>query len=130
MRWPFNRRVDPVHPWGALALAVAIASIIDAVLATIHATEVDFRWWWPTNWMAVPSVIFVAGVILLAVPLRRSSPEPPEPLSSSGQITRAAEAQREITAGHSAGQAVGEENPNEIGLLSDDLVAVLDDGRL
>src|SRR6266567_8410766 len=76
MRWAFNRRVDPVHAWGALALAVAIAGVIATELATLHASEANFRWWWPTVWMAVPTVIFIVGLILLFVPIQRLSTAP------------------------------------------------------
>lgn len=73
MQWPFNRRADPVHAWGALALSVAIAGVIATELATLHASEANFRWWWPTNWMAVPLGIFLIGCALLIVPLQRSA---------------------------------------------------------
>lgn len=36
------------------------------------AADSQFRWWWPTNWMAVPSAIFFVGRLLVAVPVRRS----------------------------------------------------------
>ena len=55
-------------------IAVGTAGLIGipAVLATLHAADSQFRWWWPTNWMAVPSVIFCVGFLLVAVPVRRS----------------------------------------------------------
>jgi hypothetical protein len=55
-----------------IAVGTAVLVGIPAVLATLHAADSQFRWWWPTNWMAVPSVIFVAGCLLVAVPVRRS----------------------------------------------------------
>ena len=55
-----------------IAVGTAVLVGIPAVLATLHATDSQFRWWWPTNWMAVPSVIFFAGCLLVAVPVRRS----------------------------------------------------------
>ncbi len=82
MRWPFDRRVDPLHAWGALALAVAIAGVIATELATLHASEANFRWWWPTVWMAVPTAVFIVGLILLFVPIRRLSTAPPDSLSA------------------------------------------------
>jgi tetratricopeptide (TPR) repeat protein len=54
-----------------IAVGTAVLVGIPAVLATLHAADSQFRWWWPTNWMAVPSVIFVAGCLLVAVPIRR-----------------------------------------------------------
>lgn len=76
MRWPFNRRVDPVHAWGTLTVAVGVAGVIATELATLHASQADFRWWWPTNWMIIPLVIFVGGIALLVVPVRRSPRAP------------------------------------------------------
>ncbi len=61
-----------MHAWGALTLAVGIAGVIATVLATLHANEANFRWWWPTTWMAVPAAIFVVGLLLLVLPLRHS----------------------------------------------------------
>jgi hypothetical protein len=55
-----------------IAVGTAVLVGIPAVLATLHAADSQFRWWWPTNWMAVPSVIFLAGCLLVAVPVRRS----------------------------------------------------------
>ena len=56
-------------------------------LATLHAADSQFRWWWPTNWMAVPSVIFVAGCLLVAVPVRRS---PAQGAVGAASLTRPA----------------------------------------
>jgi tetratricopeptide (TPR) repeat protein len=110
-----------VHSWGALALAVAIAGVIATELATIHASEANFRWWWPTNWVAVPAIIFVTGLILLAVPLRRSIPERAQSVPESP-----VQNWREIS---------GNRHPEPAridgsGLSSDDLVAVLSKGHL
>ena len=58
-----------------IAVGTAVLVGIPAVLATLHAADSQFRWWWPTNWMAVPLVIFIAGCLLVAVPVRRS-PDP------------------------------------------------------
>ena len=55
-------------------MAVGIAGVIGTDLATLHANETNFRWWWPTGWMAAPAAIFVVGLLLLFVPLRRSPP--------------------------------------------------------
>ncbi|MGA2826142.1 MAG: hypothetical protein ABSF03_08460 [Streptosporangiaceae bacterium] len=75
MRWPFDRRVDAAHAWGVIAVGTAVLVGIPAVLATLHAADSQFRWWWPTSWMAVPLIIFIAGCLLVAVPVRRS-PDP------------------------------------------------------
>ena len=45
---------------------------LPAVLATLHAADARFRWWWPTNWMALPLIIFAAGCLLVTAPVRRS----------------------------------------------------------
>jgi NACHT domain-containing protein len=55
-------------------VAVGIAGVIGTDLATLHANETNFRWWWPTGWMVAPAAIFVVGLLLLFVPLRRSPP--------------------------------------------------------
>lgn len=85
MRWPFEKRVEPTHAWGALSLGAVGLIGIPTVLATLHATESSFRWWWPTNWMIVPLVIFVVGLALLFLPVRRSQlaePIPSRPLAA------------------------------------------------
>ena len=55
-----------------IAVGTAVLVGIPAVLDPLHAADAHLRWWWPTSWMAVPSVIFVAGCLLVAVPVRRS----------------------------------------------------------
>lgn len=42
------------------------------VLATLHSNDSHFRWWWPTNWLLLPLLIFVIGLVLLVVPVQRS----------------------------------------------------------
>jgi hypothetical protein len=90
MRWPYNRRVEAVHAWGALTVAVGLAGAIAAELATVEGSAVGFRWWWPSGWMAIPAGCFVLGLLLLFVPLRRSPPAvmKPEAISqaSGGSI--------------------------------------------
>jgi len=71
VKWPYNRRIDPAHAWGVVAIGTAGLMAIPAILATLHATDSRFRWWWPTNWMAVPAAIFLLGVGLAALPVRR-----------------------------------------------------------
>ena len=61
--------------------------VLPGPLATLHAADSQFRWWWPTNWMAVPSVIFVAGCLLVAVPVRRS---PAQGAVGAASLTRPA----------------------------------------
>jgi hypothetical protein len=77
MEWPYDRRIEPTHAWGVIAVGTAAIIGIPAVLATLHATDSHFGWWWPTDWMIVPVAILVIGLILLAVPLRRSVPPSP-----------------------------------------------------
>ena len=55
-----------------IAVGTAFIVGIPAVLVALHAGDSQFRWWWPTNWMAVPSVVFLAGCFLVAVPVRRT----------------------------------------------------------
>ena len=70
-----------------IAVGTAVLVGIPAVLATLHAADTQFRWWWPTNWMAIPSVIFLAGCLLVAVPVRRS---PDQSAVSAASLTRPA----------------------------------------
>ena len=77
MRWPYDKRAEATHAWGALAVGTAMLIGIPTVLATIHATEPHFRWWWPTTWMMLPLVIIAIGLVLLLVPVRRSRVESP-----------------------------------------------------
>ena len=75
MRWPYDKRAESAHAWGALGLGAAGAVGISTVLATLHATDPRFRWWWPTDWMALPVCFFLVGIVLLLVPLRQSRPK-------------------------------------------------------
>jgi len=72
MHWPFSRRADPVHAWGTITVAIGVAGVIAAELATLHANQPHFRWWWPTNWLVIPVVILLVGILLLVIPVRRS----------------------------------------------------------
>jgi hypothetical protein len=67
--------------------ATAFLVGIPAVLATLHAADSQFRWWWPTDWMAVPSVIFFAGCLLVAIPVRQS---PDNGVVGTASLTRPA----------------------------------------
>jgi hypothetical protein len=74
VRWPYNKRADAAHAWGAIGAGAAGLLGISAILATVNGAHPGFHWWWPTNWMAVPLTVLAFGVILLVVPLRRSGP--------------------------------------------------------
>ena len=113
MRWPFDRRVDAAHAWGVIAVGTAVLVGLPAVLATLHAADARFRWWWPTNWMAIPSIIFAAGCLLVAIPVRRTpdpraagAASPPRPAVPSPGDDRAGAAVR-------PGQVVAGEIPRE-----------------
>src|SRR6058998_2392170 len=73
VRWPFDKRVEPTHAWGVVAVGTAGLISIPTALVALHANEPAFHWWWPTNWMIVPAVIFLGGIALLVVPVRRSA---------------------------------------------------------
>jgi hypothetical protein len=77
VRWPYDKRADATHAWGALGVGTAMLIGIPTVLATIHATDPHFRWWWPTTWMMLPLVIIAIGLVLLLAPVRRSGVERP-----------------------------------------------------
>ena len=46
-------------------------------LAGLNGTQAHFRWWWPTDWMAIPAAILAIGVALLVFPVRRAAAAPP-----------------------------------------------------
>lgn len=71
MRWPYNARVDTVHAWGTVGAGIAILVGIAGSLASAHGSEPHFRWWWPTNWMIVPVVVIIIGLVMVVAPLRR-----------------------------------------------------------
>lgn len=60
-------------------MGAAGVGVIWTVLATLHATDPHFRWWWPTNWTAVPLAVVALGVMLLLIPIRRSKDRSPGP---------------------------------------------------
>jgi TIR domain len=72
VNWPYERRVDPAHAWGVIAVGSAGLAGIPTILATLHATDSHFQWWWPTDWMIAPAVIFLTGMTLAALPVRRA----------------------------------------------------------
>ena len=73
MGWPYDKRVDPIHAWGAIAAGIAIAGAFYAARALNPHTAKS--WLWPTNWMIVPVIVTVVGLILLFLPIRRSRHE-------------------------------------------------------
>jgi hypothetical protein len=80
VKWPYQRRVDAAHAWGMAAVGTAGLVAIPTILATLHATDDHFRWWWPTNWMIVPAAIFLVGLALTVLPVMR-------PVNASTEIT-------------------------------------------
>lgn len=104
MRWPYDERVEAAHAWGTLAVGSAAIVGIPTVLAAVHASDLHFSWWWPTNWMAVPLIILVIGLALLVIPLKRSqSLASVEPESSSERTTIGIEQTAERVAGNMTG---------------------------
>ena len=96
-----------------IAVGTAVLVGLPAVLATLHAADARFRWWWPTSWMAIPSIIFAAGCLLVAIPVRRTpdphvagAASPPRPAVPSPGDNRAGAAVR-------PGQVVAGEIPRE-----------------
>ena len=73
MRWPYDKRVDPIHAWGAIAAGIAIAGAFYAARALNPHTAKS--WLWPTNWMIISVIVIGAGLILLFLPVRRSRRE-------------------------------------------------------
>ena len=70
MRWPYDKRADPIHAWGTIAAGIATVGALYAARALNPRTAKS--WWWPTNWMIIPVIIIGVGLILLALPVRRS----------------------------------------------------------
>lgn len=62
--------MEPAHAWGVLGLGIAVLLAVPPIYASQHSGS--FRWWWPTDWMALPLVLCAVGITLLLVPLRRS----------------------------------------------------------
>jgi hypothetical protein len=56
-----------------LTCLVGIASIFEG----LQGTRPGYCWWWPTAWMLAPLLLTLAGVALLAVPVRRASAAEP-----------------------------------------------------
>jgi hypothetical protein len=75
MKWPYNKRLDPILPGTLVTVAAGATFAIPPSLASPHVP-----WAWPTNWMAVPVAALVLGFVLLAVPLKRAEAPPPPPL--------------------------------------------------
>ena len=73
MRWPYDKRVDPIHAWGAIAAGIAIAGAFYAARAL--NPHIAKSWLWPTNWMIIPVIVTGVGLILLFLPVRRSRRE-------------------------------------------------------
>ena len=88
MRWPYDKRAEATHAWGALGVGTAGIIGILTVLATVHATDKHFRWWWPTNWTTLPLVIACIGLVLLIAPVRRSRKENPVRLAHEAPAPR------------------------------------------
>jgi hypothetical protein len=72
-----------VAAWGVVAVGTTGLVAIPAILATVHAADVHFLWWWPTNWMAIPLAVFVTGIMLAVVPIMRAR----EPATSAAEGT-------------------------------------------
>ncbi len=98
MRWPYNERADPVHAWGAVATGTAGLIGIPAVLATLHSSQSSFRWWWPTGWMIIPLTVFVVGIGLLFIPVRRSPPPRAEVPPPGGAVPHRAPVEYQVNA--------------------------------
>lgn len=71
VRWPYKERVNHVHAWGLIGVAVALAGILLPIFQAQSADAAGIRWWWPTPWMAVPVLVLAVGLLLLFVPVKR-----------------------------------------------------------
>jgi hypothetical protein len=84
MKWPKNKRVDPLLASAVITVGVGGTFGIPAILASLHASDPHYPWAWPTNWMAVPAALLVIGLGLLVVPVRWVEPAGPTPPFDSG----------------------------------------------
>jgi hypothetical protein len=66
VRWPYDKRADPIHAWGAIAAGIAIAGVLYAARALNPHTAKS--WLWPTNWMIIPVIVTGVGPDLAAPP--------------------------------------------------------------
>lgn len=72
VRRTHRKRLDPLHAWGVVALGTAGLVAIPMIFTALHGTDPHFGWWWPSNWMIIPAVILLFGLVLAVVPIRRS----------------------------------------------------------
>jgi NACHT domain len=70
VQWPYDKRVDPIHAWGAITAGIAITGALYAARALNPHTARS--WGWPTNWMIIPVIVTGVGLILLFLPVRQS----------------------------------------------------------
>lgn len=115
MRWPFDKRLDAAHAWGIFGGGLAVLLALPALLAIEH-TKGPFLVWWPTDWMAAPLGVCVAGLVLLFLPVRRSvavpGPDPVVPIPAREQAV-------------AAQSAPGQPSPLPPAPAADDLVDLL-----
>jgi hypothetical protein len=76
VKWLHQGRIDPAHAWGVVAVGTAGLVAIPTILATLHAADSHFRWWWPTGWMGLPAAIFLVGGALVTFSARRPGRAP------------------------------------------------------
>jgi hypothetical protein len=105
MKWPYNKCLEAAHAWGVVAVGTAGLVGMPTVLATLHATDRHFRWWWPTNWMLVPAIALVLGLVLIVLPVRREGDDMKESTSQSGE--HVADVTGEVGARYVAGDVAG-----------------------
>ena len=103
MKWPYGKRIEAAHAWGVVAVGTAGVVGIPTVLATLHAADHSFRWWWPNNWMLVPAVAFLVGLLLTVIPVRRLKGE--SEVTNSQTVWPVLDVTGEIDVGSVAGDA-------------------------
>src|SRR5258708_33488287 len=74
MKWPDAQRVSSGTALTVISLGAGVGIGLMGVFASFQGSRSGYRWWWPTEWMAIPSLLIALGLVLLMVPIRASTP--------------------------------------------------------
>jgi hypothetical protein len=106
MRWPFTKRIEAGSAWSLLIFSGAFLIGIPTVLAAVHGTQRHFNPWWPSDWMVIPLVGVAAGVVLLAVPVKRTRPAEAA-AARAGEAASGTKVTGQVEVDDLSGEAVG-----------------------
>jgi len=71
--WPYSERISPGTAWAMIGTGLTCLVGVASIFEGLQGSKPGYCWWWPTAWMLVPLLLTLAGVALLAVPLRRGT---------------------------------------------------------